>query len=205
MKSHHFVLALCLLSPLVAVAQHNHNHNDSSSPSNQAAAPYAGMQSRPIKSLSDQDIGELKRGAGWGLALPAELNGMPGPAHLLELKDQIPLSAEQVKIVQTRYDQMRQAAIPVGEQLIAAEAAIEAAFASGRVEEVSLRRLLADAERARTQLRFIHLSQHYKTVAVLQPQQIQKYNVLRGYAADPCKSIPEGHNPEMYRRHMGCN
>lgn len=195
MKPSHLLLALCLLSPLATTAQHNHG----------AATPYAGMQSRPIKSLSDQDIAELRRGAGWGLALPAELNGMPGPAHLLELKDKIPLSTEQVKRVQAMHDQMRQAAIPLGEQLIAAEAAIEAAFASGRVEEASLRRLLADAERARTELRFIHLSQHYQTVAVLQAQQIQKYNVLRGYAGDPCKHIPEGHNPEMYHKHMGCS
>jgi hypothetical protein len=49
------------------------------------------MQSRAIKSLSDNDINELRRGGGWGLALAAELNGMPGPAHLLELKDKIPL------------------------------------------------------------------------------------------------------------------
>jgi hypothetical protein len=24
-------------------------------------------------------------------------------------------------------------------------------------------------------------------------------------ADDPCKNIPAGHNPEMYKRHMGCN
>jgi hypothetical protein len=54
------------------------------------------MQERAIKSLSDADIKALRRGEGWGLALPAELNGMPGPAHLLELKDQIPLSQYQI-------------------------------------------------------------------------------------------------------------
>lgn len=41
------------------------------------------MQSRAIKSLSDNDIKELRRGGGWGLALAAELKGMPGPADLL--------------------------------------------------------------------------------------------------------------------------
>jgi hypothetical protein len=41
--------------------------------------PYAGMQNRAIKSLSDNDINELRRGGGWGLALAAELNGMPAP------------------------------------------------------------------------------------------------------------------------------
>lgn len=189
------LLAACLLSPFASVAQHQHAPQQ----------PYAGLQSRPIKSLSESDINELRRGGGWGLALPAELNGHPGPAHLLELKDQIPLSAEQVTRIQALFDSMRQAAVPVGEQLIAAEAAIEAAFASGKVEAASLRQLLNDAERARSELRFIHLSQHVQTVSLLQPRQIQRYNVLRGYASDPCKNIPQGHDPVMYRRHMGCN
>jgi len=187
------VLSSCL--PLPTLAQHNHAGH----------TPYAGMQTRAIKSLSDNDIEELRGGGGWGLALPAELNGMPGPAHLLELKDQIPLDADQVQKVQALFDQMKQDAIPAGERLIAAEAAIEAGFAKAEVEDALLRRLLAEAESARTALRFIHLSQHYKTVPLLRPEQIQRYKVLRGYADDPCKNVPAGHNPEMYRRHMGCN
>jgi hypothetical protein len=188
-----FVLGSSLSVP--ALAQHTHG----------AHTPYAGMQSRAIKSLSDSDIEELRRGGGWGLALPAELNGMPGPAHLLELKDRIGLSERQTRGIQLLFDQMKQEAIPVGERLIAAEAAIEARFAKGDVEEASLRRLLKEAEAARTELRFIHLSQHYKTVPLLRPEQIQLYQVLRGYADDPCKNVPAGHNPEMYRRHMGCS
>ena len=166
--------------------------------------PYAGMQNRAIKSLSDNDIKELRRGGGWGLALAAELNGMPGPAHLLELKGQIPLTPDQVAKTQALFDDMRKAAIPAGERLITAEAAVEAAFAAGTVDKSSLRHLLTEAESARTELRFIHLSQHFKTVQFLTPEQIKRYNILRGYAEDPCKNIPAGHNPEMYRRHMGC-
>jgi Spy/CpxP family protein refolding chaperone len=188
------MLALSLVFPLGAFAQHTHGNH----------TPYAGMQNRAIKSLSDADLQELRKGGGWGLALPAELNGMPGPAHVLELKDALGLSDDQDRQVQALFDDMKQAAIPAGERLIAAEASIEAAFASATVEETSLRRLLAEAESARTELRFIHLSQHYKTTPVLTPEQVQRYKVLRGYAEDPCKTIPAGHNPEMYRRHMGC-
>jgi Spy/CpxP family protein refolding chaperone len=187
------VLAVC--APLSSLAQHTHG----------SSTPYAGMQSRAVKALSDADIRELRRGGGWGLALAAELNGMPGPTHLLELKDKIPLTQDQVAKTQALFDDIRKAAIPTGERLIAAEMALELAFARGTVDEASLRGLLSEAEAARTTLRFIHLSQHYKTVQYLQPEQIKRYNVLRGYADDPCKNIPEGHNPEMYRRHMGCN
>lgn len=194
MKLSTLLMAVALCAPLSTLAQHNHG----------SQTPYAGLQNRAIKSLSDTDIQELRRGGGGGLALAAELNGMPGPTHLLELKDQIPLTEEQVAKTRALVDDMRKAAIPAGERLIAAETALEAAFAKGGVDEASLRGLLAQAESARAELRFIHLSQHIKTVQYLRPEQIKRYNVLRGYAEDPCKNIPEGHNPEMYRRHMGC-
>jgi hypothetical protein len=189
------LLALFVCMPFSTLAQHSHGGQTS----------YAGMQNRAIKSLSDNDINELQRGGGWGLALAAELNGMPGPSHLLELKDKIPLASDQVDKTQVLLNEMRKAAIPTGERLIAAEKALESAFASEKVDEPSLRRLIAESESARSELRFIHLSQHYKTVQFLKPEQIKRYNILRGYADDPCKNIPAGHNPEMYKRHMGCN
>lgn len=195
LKANTLLLALAIGLPLSTWAQHSHG----------TQTPYAGMQNRAIKSLSESDVQELRRGGGWGLALAAELNGMPGPAHLLELKDKIPLSANQVFQTRALLDDMRQAAIPTGERLIAAEKALESAFATSQVDAASLRRLLADTEAARTELRFIHLSQHYKTVQFLKPEQIKRYNILRGYADDPCKNIPAGHNPQMYKRHMGCN
>ncbi len=194
MKTQTLALAVCLGLCMPLFAQH----------SGAGHTPYSGMQDRPIKSLSDNDINELRRGGGWGLALPAELNGMPGPSHVLELKDKLSLSAAQVTQIQKLFDDMKKAAIPVGERLIAAEEAIEKAFASGRVDEPSLRRLLVAAEAARTELRFIHLSQHYKTTPMLTRDQVKAYNVLRGYADDPCKNIPQGHDPEMYKKHMGC-
>ena len=101
MKQNTLLLALALCLPFSTLAQHNHG----------AKTPYAGIQNRAIKSLSDNDINELRRGGGWGLALSAELNGMPGPAHLLELKDQIPLTSDQVTKTQAILDEMRKAAI----------------------------------------------------------------------------------------------
>ena len=80
MKSSALLLVLGICTSFSTLAQHSHSHSPQT--------PYAGMQNRAVKSLSDNDIKELRRGGGWGLALAAELNGMPGPAHLLELKDQ---------------------------------------------------------------------------------------------------------------------
>lgn len=190
------VAAMAVL-PISALGQH-HGHGDS-------AAPYAGQETRDIKSLSEQDIEEIRRGGGWGLALPAELSGWPGPAHLLELKDDLGLSADQVQAISGIYEAMRADAIAAGERFIAAEAALSDAFAGSELSEETLRDLLAEAAEARADLRFIHLSRHLSTPDLLNDTQIQKYNVLRGYTEDPCLNVPEGHDPDMWRRHNGCD
>jgi hypothetical protein len=178
---------------LAATAQH-HGHS-----------PYAGMERREIKSLSDADIADLRRGAGWGLALSAELNGMPGPAHVLELKDRLGLSPAQIASIEAIFLAMQTEARAAGESFIAAEAAIEGAFRQGNLTEDRLRSLVAAAAEARANLRFIHLSRHLQTPALLTADQIARYNELRGYtASDPCKNIPQGHDPAMWRRHNNC-
>ena len=47
--------------------------------------PYAGLERREVKALSDQQLADLRAGRGMSLALPAELNGYPGPVHVLAL------------------------------------------------------------------------------------------------------------------------
>lgn len=189
------VLAVLLLSPGLAFAQHG-GHGPPS--------PYSGQETRAIKSLSEADIAELRRGGGWGLAKAAELNGVPGPAHLLELKDDIPLSADQVAAIQAIFERMHKEAIDEGERLIAGEQALDAAFRARNVTDDSLRRMLADIERSRSALRYIHLSAHLDTMAVVGEQQVARYNRLRGYGSRPCSNVPAGHDPEMWRKHNGC-
>ena len=73
----------------------------------QTHQPYAGMQTRPVKALSDQQIADLKAGRGMGLALAAELNGYPGPMHVLELAAPLGLSDEQRAKVAGLFDAMK--------------------------------------------------------------------------------------------------
>lgn len=184
--------ALVATASTVATSQHSGH------------SPYAGYETRAIKSLSETDLEELRRGGGWGLALPAELNGVPGPAHLLELKDEIPLSREQVSAIETIFAEMQTEAISAGERLISMEQALEAAFVAGDLNEPALRALIDDAEIARSNLRFIHLSRHLSASALLSRDQIDRYNALRGYSANPCLNVPEGHDAEAWRRHNAC-
>lgn len=169
-------------------------------------SPYAGMESREIKALSAEDIAELRKGGGWGLALAAELNGAPGPAHLLELQVEIGLSTDQIAAIEVIFAAMQAEAVPAGERLIETEAAVEAAFRSGGVAEAGLRALIGAAETARAELRFIHLKRHLETPPLLTPEQVARYNELRGYvAANPCDIVPKGHDPEMWKTHNGCD
>jgi len=167
--------------------------------------PYAGLEAREIAGLSRDDIDELRRGGGWGLALPAELNGKPGPAHLLELKDELALSDAQVAAIEAIFAAMKAEAIATGERLIAAERALSDAFADDDLTEARLVARLAESEAARAELRRIHLARHLETPPLLSAGQIEHYNVLRGYADDPCLSVPEGHDAEMWRKHNGCS
>ena len=146
-------------------------------------SPYAGQETRTVKSLSPEDIAELRRGGGWGLAKAAELNGLPGPLHLLELKDQIPLTPEQVEVVAGIYQRMREAAIAEGERFVAAEQALEEAFRADEVTQESLEAMLAEIAESRASLRFVHLSAHLGTPGLLTEAQLARYAALRGYHA----------------------
>ncbi|HRK18917.1 MAG TPA: hypothetical protein PK970_08170 [Hyphomicrobiaceae bacterium] len=192
-----FLVITLLVVPITGVtAQHAPGHH--------GHGPYAGMERREIKSLSNEDIAELRRGGGWGTALPAELNGFPGPAHLIELKDKLGLSGEQVHAIEAMHAQMKADAIAAGERLIAAEKALDAAFVAGGLTKEKLRTLITAAEAARADVRFVHLSRHLETPPLLKPEQIDQYNRLRGYGSDPCVSVPAGHDPVMWRRHNNC-
>jgi hypothetical protein len=95
----------------------------------QSTRPYAGLQTRSIKALSAEQIADLKAGRGMSLALAAELNGYPGPRHVLELGEQLSLTDRQRMDVQRLFDQMTAEVVPIGEKLIAQEAELDRVFA----------------------------------------------------------------------------
>lgn len=166
--------------------------------------PYAGLEKREISSLSADDIEELERGGGWGLALPAELNNHPGPAHVLELAEALELTAKQTLAFERIFKEMQLDAIALGEQLIAAEQALDQGFSDGNLSAAVLRELIDSAEKYRANLRFVHLSRHLAAVELLSRKQIERYKTLRGYAEDPCAKVPAGHNASMWKKHNGC-
>lgn len=149
-----------------------------------AQSPYAGMQARPIKALSDQQVADLEAGRGMGLALPAERNGYPGPSHLLELASQLGLSDGQRTEIKALFEAMKAEAIAIGERLLKQEAALDALFANRVATPENVGAVVAAIADTQGGLRNAHLKYHLLTVALLRPDQTQRYGELRGYG-DP--------------------
>ena len=149
-----------------------------------ADTPYAGQQMRSIKALSDDDIATLRKGEGWGLAKAAELNGYPGPAHVLQLTAQLGLTDAQRRDVQAIFDRMSAAAKPLGAELIERERVLDQLFAKGDISPDRLTAETAAIAELQGRLRAVHLAAHLETRALLDPAQTARYQQLRGYG-DP--------------------
>jgi hypothetical protein len=146
-------------------------------------SPYAGMQNRPIKALSEQQVADLRAGSGMGQALAAELNGYPGPSHVLELADKLELSTDQRAGIQRLFDSMKAEAVPLGSKLIEQEAELDRQFANRTVTPESLKVSIAAVAATQGALRETHLKYHLSTVAFLNPSQMQHYAEFRRYGS----------------------
>lgn len=160
-----------------------------------AQAPYAGLQARPVKALSEQQIADLKAGRGVGLALPAELNGYPGPSHLLELADPIGLTDAQRRAVRELFEAMKAETIAIGEQLIAGEAELDALFAAREATAERIAALTAGIGVTQARLRAAHLRYHLSTLDLLRPAQLERYAELRGYRDGRANGQHQHHRP----------
>jgi Spy/CpxP family protein refolding chaperone len=144
-------------------------------------SPYVGLEDREIKALSAEEIQGLLDGQGMSLALPAELNGLPGPRHVLDMRAELSLSDEQDEQVREVFEAMSQAARHLGAKIIQLEAELDAGFADRTITEESLDTLLASLGGERAKLRAVHLKAHLSLIPVLTDEQRASYNRLRGY------------------------
>lgn len=146
-------------------------------------SPYVDFQSREIKALSEADVRGYREGAGMSLALAGELNGYPGPRHVLELAEKLELTSDQRTKVETIMERMKRDAIRIGKEIIEAEKALDVAFRDSTIDPRRLAELTAAIASAQGRLRHTHLLAHIETRAVLTRHQVHEYVRLRGYSA----------------------
>jgi Spy/CpxP family protein refolding chaperone len=154
---------------------------------------YAGEERREIKSLSAEEVEQLLNGHGMGLAKAAELNRYPGPRHVLELAVELRLTPEQRAQTQAAFERMRGEAVRLGRLIVERERALDAMFAKGEIDAGKLRAATSEIARLQGELRAAHLAAHLETRRLLSPQQINKYDELRGYAAGRKAGEGRGH------------
>jgi hypothetical protein len=142
---------------------------------------YAGQHTRAIKALSAEDISGLINGEGMGMAKAAELNGYPGPKHVLTLAHELKLTEAQRQQVQAIFEQMSTAARPLGMELIGRELLLDRLFAESEVTPDRLAIETAAIGTLEGSLRSVHLAAHLQTRALLNTDQVALYKQLRGY------------------------
>lgn len=162
--------ALLFLGGAVVAAQTHHS------------SPYAGHEARIVAALSAQEVADLRSGAGMAMALPAELNGYPGPRHVLDLAEPLALTADQRAEAERLMAEMRGRAVPLGEQVIVAEAELGRLFASGVATATVIAAATDRVARLRGELRSVHLVAHVAMRDALTADQRSAYDRLRGYA-----------------------
>jgi hypothetical protein len=117
------------------------------------------------------------------LALAAEVNGYPGPRHVLDASEggQLALRPDQQAAVEALHARMLEDAQAKGREILEAESHLAQRFRHGHIDDASLRETLNRIGQLRAELRFIHLRTHLETRALLTADQIARYNTVRGY------------------------
>ena len=144
-------------------------------------APYAGQDQRGLKSFSAEEIEAYLAGDGMGLAKVAELNGYPGPKHILELADQLDLTPAQRESVTASFDRMHTEAVRLGSEIIEAEKSLDALFGSAQPQAAEVSGRLVEIGTLEGRLRHAHIAAHLEMRSLLTPEQIAVYQELRGY------------------------
>ena len=139
------------------------------------------------------------------MATLAELNGYPGPRHVLDLETDLQLSEQQKNEIDLIYKDMNANAKKIGSNLIDVEEHLDTLFTNKTITYSTLYPLVQKSASIYGKLRYTHLNAHLKTMEILSPEQITLYNKLRGYSSgDPCQNIPPGHDPAIWKLHHEC-
>ena len=158
------VTAALLGASSTSWSQHSHGH------------PGGHQAAEACSAEFDQVVGE---GRGFGLAFAADQNGYPGPMHVLELKDQLKLTADQEAKAQALVQAMFAESKPKSARLLEAEAKLKRLFADRAADDAAVRAAVGEVERARSEVRLVHLLTHLKTRDLLTEDQRRLYHEAR--------------------------
>jgi Spy/CpxP family protein refolding chaperone len=175
---------MVLLGSATAIAQLKGSGSGSGSGSSSGVGGHnrSSSSSAVTTGLTDREMADLRAGRELGLALAADLNGYPGPAHVLEYADLLKLTDDQRREVQTIFDWTTAQAETLGRSYIEAEQTLANLFRERKVDKQRLVEPISAVEKVRSELRLVHLSAHLEIAALLTETQRDVYDALRGQA-----------------------
>src|SRR5690606_20511315 len=145
-----------------------------------ASAPSPGTPGTGSRTLSPQEVNGLLAGHGMSMAAAAEINGYPGPQHVLELKEELGLTPDQRFATSRLVGLVLGQARALGQRVVDAEKRLDEDLARGDLRADQVRARLETIATLRSQLRFTHINAHIEQKKILTPEQIRRYYELRG-------------------------
>lgn len=129
--------------------------------------------------MQAREFRRLQQGRGMGMGRVAEVNGYPGPMHVLEHAEALELTEGQVDRSREIMARVKTRAPELGSQIVDAERRLEMMFAEGSVNAAKMDSLLLEIAELRAHLRSLHLTAHLDQAAVLTEAQLLEYEELR--------------------------
>jgi hypothetical protein len=124
-----------------------------------------------------------------GLAKAAELNGYPGPLHVLALAKELRLTSGQMRQVTDIRERMSAAAKPLGGEIIDREQELDGLFAQGQITADRLSAETAAIGALQGRLRSVHLAAHLETRDVPTPSSLPAIGSCVVTAIKPSRRI----------------
>lgn len=149
-----------------------------------SGSPYQGEENSEIKAMNSTRVEGLLRGDGMDIARAAELDHYPGPRHALDLATELELSDSRIAQSEAIFEHMQSEAMRLGRLLVAGEQMLDRLFRQATVSAETLAGRLSELGDTRTRLRGIHLQAHLEQGQLLTEQQVNRYDLERGYLGD---------------------
>ena len=169
-------LSLAIVAP--GIVLHGVRASSAAAASPSFGAQQAQMEMQHHHSCQQEERASIEGGEGFGMAMPADRAGYPGPRHVLDLAADLHLTGEQRSAIEKLFAGMHEKALARGKELFEAEARLEQMFRDGR-PEADLREQSFRVDSIHAELRWIHLSAHLAAQKILTPDQIALYTRLR--------------------------
>ncbi|MDZ4811422.1 MAG: nuclear transport factor 2 family protein [Pseudomonadota bacterium] len=152
-----------------AALQQEHRHTLPPAADDDSALPWMDASERQA----------IETGQGFAMARAAEAHGLPGPKHVLEYAQALDLSERQRDRMNILMHSMRTAALKEGQNVLAAETALDAELSRPVPDAARVAELADVVGRARGRLRNVHLNAHLAAAPALTSAQRAKYVQLR--------------------------